>query len=181
MALCLTAGFLVNRYTPRVYAVNSSILIKDDQDVSGSAAELLYGNQLFNNSRNLNNESIIIESFPLIRGVLGELDFDKVFYKEGNVRTTEVFKDAPARILIDSSSSELPYGQSIVFDFNGDNTFTFSLSGTEGQKSKTHKFYDLIEFNGMNFRVLPNENGYKRTPAKRRVYIQTDEPGCTNQ
>ena len=169
--LSLSTAILVNRYTPPVYAISSSILIKDHQEANDNAAELLYGNQLFNNSRNLNNEAILLTSYPLIYHVLKELNYDKVFLKEGNVRTSEAFVDAPAKVLVDTTSSFFPYGRDIIFQFKEGNTFSISIEGEEEHyESANYEFYDLIDYEGFRFRVFPNETNHRKLANKKYIF-----------
>ncbi|MDQ3536259.1 MAG: Wzz/FepE/Etk N-terminal domain-containing protein, partial [Bacteroidota bacterium] len=98
LVVAYTAAFFMIRYTEEVYPVEAFILIKNDNNSTGAAAELLYGNQLFEAPKSTNTEAVMMKSYPLIKKIIMSLHFDKQFLEEGKILTTEAYEDAPARI-----------------------------------------------------------------------------------
>ncbi|MEP2671035.1 MAG: polysaccharide biosynthesis tyrosine autokinase [Cyclobacteriaceae bacterium] len=97
MVLVLGASLLIafyqSRYSLRVYPVQSSILIREVQEVGG--AEFLYKNVLVDQYRNYLNEPYLIRSYPLIEEVIKKLDFQVSFYREGYFLTSEAYSYIP--------------------------------------------------------------------------------------
>src|SRR5690606_32101250 len=95
LIVALLAAYLRNRYTTRIYPVAASIIIKDQQ--TGSEASLLYNNPLVSGGRNYLNELYILRSYPLIQSVVEDLDFDLIFYLQGNLITSEAYDLVPVK------------------------------------------------------------------------------------
>jgi uncharacterized protein involved in exopolysaccharide biosynthesis len=86
VVIAVGIAFLINRYTPPVYTISTSVLIKAPKDLSNSVAGLLYGDEVFKSSSNLENESILLKRFALVEKTIKDLDFNISYYKEGNIR-----------------------------------------------------------------------------------------------
>jgi capsular exopolysaccharide synthesis family protein len=95
LAFSLSIAVYKNRYTPRVYPVTASILIREIQEMSG--AELLYKNALIDPYRNYLNEPYIIRSYPIIEKVVRDLNFHITFYREGFILTSEAYATLPVK------------------------------------------------------------------------------------
>lgn len=119
IAFFLTIGLIINRYSPKVYPISTSLLIKQE-DFDGSAVEILYDGQ-FGNNKNLINEIIILKSYPLVYDALKHLDFDKVIFAEGNFKTSEIYLNRPFEIVIDSTSTYIPYNQDFSVNLEFEN------------------------------------------------------------
>ena len=98
LLVAFAIAYVANRYTPTVYPIESSILIKGEEEFGISAQTLLYGNDLNSGGPNISNEAILLKAIPLIRNVVKELNFDKIFYSEGNIQIEENYRDAPALV-----------------------------------------------------------------------------------
>jgi hypothetical protein len=71
------------------------LLIKSQKDISNSVAGLLYDDEIFKSTSNLENESILLKQFNLVEKTIRDLDFGISYFKEGNVRVTEIYPDKP--------------------------------------------------------------------------------------
>lgn len=172
ISVALVIAYLINRYTPRVYPVSTSILIKSKKEVGSSTAEILYGNQLFDNVKDLNNETIMLKSYPLIKEVINQLNFDQVFYKEGNIKNSEIYINKPAYFSFDSTS-RVPYGKAFVFKIIDDKTFLLYdfVSDDKPQPIKNKYFFNQwSEINGLKFRAVKN-NSYDFYYNKDSEYV----------
>ena len=72
IAFCI--AFSYNRYTSQVYLVETSILVKDENEMS-TASDLLY-EKVSSSKKSLENKENLIKSFPLIYRTLKDLRFD---------------------------------------------------------------------------------------------------------
>ena len=99
----MAIAFLYNRYTEPVYQANATILIRDDDNTTLGAENLLEGLELFSGKKNLKNEIGILHSFDLIRNTLIDLDFGTSYFHLGNIRTAELYSKKPFTVSIDST------------------------------------------------------------------------------
>jgi capsular exopolysaccharide synthesis family protein len=155
LAIALVLAFLKNRYSTRIYPVTASILIKESE---ASEGKLLYNNPLVAFSRNYLNELYIIKSYPLIQSVIEDLNFDFTFYKEGNVKTTEVYEHFPVSVEV-VETAETDYA-SFNFKIIGRNEFTLSERNESENSEKvlsTYRFNDTIRYNGLALIFTPKD------------------------
>ncbi|MEK6481700.1 polysaccharide biosynthesis tyrosine autokinase [Catalinimonas sp. 4WD22] len=143
--LCFTAAFIHQRYNTLIqYHINSTLLIKDEQngsDLLGGTAGL----GVFNNSKKIENEIVILKSKSLMHRVLSELSLHTTYYIEGRIRDMEVYKDDIPIELIFSSYDSLAFGKSVKIRATDKNTFDL-IEESGGEKSiSTHKFGQEIK------------------------------------
>ncbi len=105
IAICFAIAFIKNRYSERIYPVNASIIIKEQQEISGG--KLLYDNPLVSYYRNYYNELYLIKSYPLIQSAIDELDFETSFHREGNFLVSESYKSVPVKASVAKERSAL--------------------------------------------------------------------------
>ncbi|WP_347159318.1 GumC family protein [Pontibacter chitinilyticus] len=111
VAVALLIAFLVNRYTIPQYQVTSSVMINQPVEDGASAAALLYGTEVFQGSKDLTDESILIKTKALVLRTLDKLHFDVTYYQQGNVKLTEVYGAAsPIQLSYDTAATVKPYG-----------------------------------------------------------------------
>lgn len=97
--VCLFGAFVYLRYAPKVYSINTVLLIKD-QKSSGPAAggDLLNELDLFGNSKVVDNEIEILKSKTLMRKVVERLNLSVNFAAEGRIKTTDIYSNKPVDI-----------------------------------------------------------------------------------
>lgn len=147
--LGVTAAYLLNRYSPRVYQITASILIKESQEVSGG--ELLYNNPLVRFYRNYKNEIYLLESIPLLERTVYDLGFDESFYRVGNLRTSESYGVVPfvVRFLEPPPAGRLNFMFSIV----GDGRVRMLLDERTGSRAVEVRLGEEIESDGAVFKL----------------------------
>ncbi|CAN5521122.1 tyrosine-protein kinase domain-containing protein [soil metagenome] len=184
LAIAYTIAFFQIRYTEEIYPVEAFILIKTDNKGAGSAAELLYGNQLFDNARSSNTEAVLMKSYPLINKVVKSLGFNKIFYSEGKILTKEIYEDAPANIVYDTTSSYLPYRQEFDFIVVDENHFSFFESEeneNNNAKKGLYPFNEEIDFKGFRFTAYKKDNIiYNRIINNRYIFKIVNPYDLTN-
>ncbi len=93
-------AYLYNRYSIPEYRTESSMMILNDSDSKNIAGALPSGGgsilSLEDNS--LDNQIVTLKSKRLVRKVISELDQNIFYFIEGNVITTEAYKDSPVLI-----------------------------------------------------------------------------------
>lgn len=160
VVVLMTIVYLIDRYTPPVYSITSTILLKEETpELAGSAAELLFGNQQFKNSMNLNNESVILSSYPLVYEVIKQLDFNITYYKSGNLKTSEIYGELPIIVEVDSNSTNIPYN--VVFKVEIVDNDRFKIFEEDQNKKQINGLFNFnkeIAYEGFIFKVLKNKN-----------------------
>jgi capsular exopolysaccharide synthesis family protein len=140
----LAWAFYINRYTQRVYPVTASVIIKEVQDMGG--AELLYKNSLLSPYRNYLNEPYILKSYPLVEGIVRDLNFHVSFLQEGYVVTSELYKDLPIKAVW-CGGEKVQTGK-FIFTLTDEDTFTLEPMGEDSEGLKTsYQLEDSIEWN----------------------------------
>lgn len=157
IALSLLAAFsiafIINRYATRMYTVSASIIVREGNENAG--AEFLYkNNPLVNPYRNYYNELYIMRSYPLLQQVVEQLNFNVVWYREGNVKTTEVYElDFPVALYV-AKGSQNPMGKKMVFELTTEDKFTLAYYNADQSKGKIFEnlsFNDTLTINGYRF------------------------------
>src|SRR5690606_12466749 len=107
--------------------------------------ELLYSNPLVSGGRDYLNELYILKSYPLMKSVIDELDFDVSFYLEGNFLTSEAYEFIPveAKVLNDSTVNS----RKMIFEILNETSFQLTTNGTVKNESRqAFMFGDTIHF-----------------------------------
>ena len=153
LLIALTAAFLINRYSARIYQITTSIIIKESEE--SAEGTFVYNNALVNPYRNFYNELYIIGSYPLINSVITSLNYHVTFYREGNLKSTEAFNILPVNFKI-LRSEDSPYGQSFYFTILDEKTCKleqFNENEHAASREMIISFNDSIKFNGYRFYV----------------------------
>ena len=118
--ICLISVLLINRYSLILYKVDTSIIIEENKSSSGSAVELLYGQEPTIGNNSLQNKELLLRSYPLIYKTLQDLKFNISYAIVGNIKVTETFVSP---FLLEVLSSELPAARSIHLKLIDDKKF----------------------------------------------------------
>jgi len=156
LLVSLTIAFIYNRYAPKVYSVSASIIIKESEE-AGQTAELLYNNPLINAYRNFLNEPYIIRSYPLLQQVVDSLSLTSVIFKEGNIKTSELYKSLPLEISGNKLGSDYLVG---AFDFTILDEDSYTLSPRFELENDSLANLETIKYNGTFYKPLII-NGYQ--------------------
>lgn len=158
IAVALAVAYLFNRYTPRLYPVKASIIIKENDENAG--AKFLYNNALISPNRNFMNELFIMKSYPLLQEVMESLGFEVSLYREGEIQTSEYYNpDFPVKFQLLPGGAK-PIGRSMYFKINDESTFSLQYVSDDEEKGKSFSsltFNDTLRING--FTLLASKNG----------------------
>lgn len=167
LVIGVAIAFVYNRYASRVYTVSASIIVREGNE--NAAAEFLYkSNPLVNPYRNYFNELYIMRSYPLLQQVVEQLNFDVSWYRDGSVKTTEVYGDElPVQIKVFTGLSS-PYGKQAWFECTGPNSYNLELTDNGDINGKLYR--------GLSFGDTVSMDGYKLL-AKVRPIGQNLEKG----
>lgn len=102
---CLCTAYLYLRYTPSVYNIQASILIKEEKK-SGSgtgAMEALADLGFMTSADNIDNEVEILHSKSLIRDVVTELKLYTTYMYKGRIGKVELYGSSPVTVDMDEA------------------------------------------------------------------------------
>lgn len=142
LVVALMYAWYKNRYTPKVYPVSASVLIRETQEMGG--AELLYKNSLIDPYRNYLNEPYILRSYPLIEKVVRNLNFNVSFLKEGYILTSEAYSTMPVKAIW-CGPYKVKTGR-LNFKLLDEERYTLSVDSDE--VGSTFSLGDSIAYNG---------------------------------
>ncbi len=131
MVLSFLIAWLYLRYTKPVYSVDSSLLIRTDKNNrgggSGSGADMFADIALFQDNVNKQNEILILSSRTMMERVVKALGLQKSYFVEGNVKTTNIYKEQPFDVEILSLKDSLA-SFALRIKLNESRTFTINES-----------------------------------------------------
>ena len=162
-------AYLKIRYTAPIYHVQSSLLVKADDNGRGASGKDARFDDLFLNrgSINLNNEINILQSRPVLKRVARDLGLDKVYYVKGSIRSTLQYSSPPFELVVQElldSSVGFTFQATIV----NDNQFQLN----EG--TKPIPFGTPFRINGNTCTLIRNKNvGFN--PAQ-KIYVVSRVP-----
>ncbi|WP_379088189.1 GumC family protein [Pedobacter sp. UC225_65] len=123
ITICLIAAFFYLRYTVEVYAVNSTLLIKDQKKGGGVAGDdLLNELNLFGSSKVVDNEIEILKSKTLMRKVVNRLNLMIGYSVEGRVIQSDIYETKPVEIGVIEIDSAW-YGRTLNLSFPSATTY----------------------------------------------------------
>jgi len=112
LLIAFAIAYSLNRYTTPVYVVKTSLLISEPRESNTSASDYLFGNELFGkNVTNLENETYLLRSYTLIDKTLRDLKLEVSYFKEGDIKNAELYRDSPIKVTLPS------YTKSVMYNF----------------------------------------------------------------
>jgi len=171
VTIALIGAWLINRYTPNVYSVYTTVYLTKAKDVNNPAAQLLYGDEIFSANRNITNETIILKSHSLIRQALKDVDFQVEYFREGNVLTNEMYYTTPVLVQYDTLSA-VPYGKKFRIQVLNNESYrllTAQDDADDPQAGQTFAFGQWAEHQGFKFKARYEPS---RNPKRKEVLFR---------
>jgi tyrosine-protein kinase Etk/Wzc len=163
--LCLSISYLIIRYTNPKYKLKTTVLVRDENNVSLGAENLLEGLELFKGKKNIENEIGLIKSHSLIRKALDQLDFNVSYFSKGEIRTIEHYKRFPFFVELDTTHIQIT--DAPIFIKNIDkNKFEFYINVKSAKALFLNRpnddklTIDHFELKGQGYYGEPIENEY---------------------
>jgi len=113
--VALSIGFIINRYSTKVYQTRGAVLIKDGRSSVDATAIMTSMN--YSNYQNLDNEIAIMKSYSMVERVVKKMNLEVTYKGKGRLTTTELYKTAPFNVEIDTTKTQavnLPYRITIL-------------------------------------------------------------------
>lgn len=144
-------AFAYNRYTPELFRVETSILIKEG-DSMPTTSDLLY-EKVSSHKKSLENKELLLKSFPIVNKTLKDLRFDIAYFIEGNIKVTETFY---APIIVNCANTTTIKGKE--FKIKVIDASSFSLMDISSNDQRVLKFNEDFIFKGVSMSVSYNTN-----------------------
>ena len=155
---CLGIAFIYLRYSTPQYSISSTLLIKDDKkgpDLSGNT--VFSDLDLFQSSKNINNEIQVLKSKSLMLRVLKELDLYTSFYVEGDVKTSEIYgRFVPVKVIVHEIDSAA-FNKIVTLQFKDNNHY--ELQEGNGSEATAHQFGEEIKVPFGRFTIVATTAG----------------------
>ena len=173
--ICMGGAFVVNRYSQPLYRANTSVLVTEPKDVNNAVSEILYGQEFFGGSANLENEAYLLKSYGLVQKTLQDLNFNVSYFIPEKIRDVEIYKSSPIQVSVLETSSDVPYGELIKCTVQDDSTYKLEILDTNlfnrltskdqdefaaQFRNKSFEFGKIIELKGFHFIVDYVPNNY---------------------
>jgi len=100
LSLSIITAYFYNWYSTPIYSTSCTVLIKEEKHYNSN--DLFSQLNAFSSEGGVDNEIGIIRSRQLIYKALSDLDFGICYYVLGDVKTSEVYKENPIKINIDT-------------------------------------------------------------------------------
>lgn len=100
--LCMAGAWLYLRYTPPVYNISASVIIKDNDKNSKASSGMADLEDLgfYSSINNFDNEVEILQSRTLIKKVVEELDLYISYATKSSFHDIELYKSSPVKVWI---------------------------------------------------------------------------------
>jgi tyrosine-protein kinase Etk/Wzc len=98
VAIALLLAYLYYRYSTPIYSVRGTMLVKDDN--AGGKGDKFQDLFYSNGAQNLNNEIEILKSRAMAQRVVTALNLQVSYVGVGKIRSSNIYKDAPFRMLV---------------------------------------------------------------------------------
>ena len=94
--VAIVLAFIYLRYTPKVYQINSSIILKDAKDNRMRPTSGLFaGMDMMGVVNNVDNEIEVLRSKTIIKGTVDQLDLHTSYIVEGRVKSSDLYRESP--------------------------------------------------------------------------------------
>lgn len=161
IVLALGIAFIINRYVPPVYKVTSTILIKESEQ-NMNVGEFI-NNNIFGDNKNLQNELLMIQSFPVISQTIKNLDLPISYYRKKGFYYIDEYKNVPFKVLYQNNHNQ-PVGVRFKIKFLKDSTFFLSASSKNAVLYNFEKSRVSGKKKGWNFEVMGKIGKLIETP-----------------
>ena len=93
VAVALVIGFIINRYSTKVYQTSGTVLIKEGR--GGYDPTSIMTSSSFGNYQNIDNEIAILKSYSLTDRVVKKMGIEVTYLEKGRFASTELYKASP--------------------------------------------------------------------------------------
>lgn len=191
--LALAVAWVVNRYTQTVYRVDTTVLLEPQSSPLDMSFNM-WG--WYPDMKMIENEKGVLLSQSLIRRVSHSLDFEVSYYGVGRILTSELYKEAPFTVVLDTLTPQpcdvrfnivINSNQMYTLEAEGEKVQTCYYGSDYNQKAKVgfpvigklnihgkHRFGEVISGPNYNFKVILNSRFRPETIGQEMYFIFND-------
>ena len=163
--ICMIAAFLYVRYATKIYSTGNSVVLLEKEDALGSMGGIMREFGSFGSkTTNLDNQTVILRSYNLVRQTLERLDYQVSYFVDGYVHDVEIFETCPFRVELltpDSSSKRQNKGlnERILIQILSDTQYSLEIPrDTSAVKLTKLLFGEVFETPDYKFSIAKHEN-----------------------
>ena len=175
--LAVGVAYIYNKYAISTYEVSSTLLIKENSNsgggsISGASAFINMG--LFNTGQNIQNELVILKSFPNIEKAVKNLNLEVGYYEYRDYRYHSIYKASPFKVFVFKDHPQLI---GTVFDliFNPDGSFNLFIKKQDVVKYNYQTNQEIEEKEDQELSLKGNIGKIIETPDFKILITINDE------
>ncbi len=178
--IALFVAYLINRYSQQVFSVNSSVIVRDDDQSKAyvGAEQLIQSLRLVKNTKSVQNEIGVLQSYSLARQAIDELDdFNVTYVAVGRrgIKEQKMYKLCPFKVVLDSGASNLINYPVYIYLIDS-LRYQLEIDDDMGIK-RTMRFGEHFTHENFNFTVyLRSIEQYKLYSNIRKFYFTVNDP-----
>jgi|WetSurMetagenome_2_1015567.scaffolds.fasta_scaffold00011_6 tyrosine-protein kinase Etk/Wzc len=199
MLVSFSVAYFINKYSIKIFSVATTLLIEDEKSnpnplgasTTSGSGDVISGFGLFPSLKNLQNQTLILQSRRQVERTLHSLDFEVSYFKDEVLGRREIYSEAPFTVIPDKSKP-LPLGVTFAVTVNPNGTFRIISDVTSDLvknynyltgKSETNtgwkdiekngKYGDIIDTGGSSFYLLPRADYKKNGNGTSKTFLFT--------
>lgn len=163
--LCTGAVLFYCMTREPVYNVTSKVMISDTKKGELGASVMMKEMGFFQGDKYVENELVELQSKNLMRETVSDLELNIRYVREGMLRTTELYRDSPVKVLVDNPDAIRD--TSLFVMLAGDSGVIVTTRG--GEVIHEGRFSERIPMDGYAISVERNEACVGEVPERVRV------------
>lgn len=161
--LCVGAMLFYCVTREPVYNVTSKVMISDSKKGELGTSVMMKEMGFFQGDKYVENELVELQSKNLMRETVSDLELNVRYFEEGILRSTELYKDSPVKVLVDNPGAIKDTCFTVAF--SGD---TVVVTAPSGEIIHAGCFSERIPVDG--YAISVERNG-ACSPGEVRVYL----------
>lgn len=171
----LFIAYMVNRYSEKIYSVQSSLIVRDDESMKGftGAENLIQGLRLTKNTKSVQNEIGILKSYTLAYQSLSKLEEFKITYVlvgRRRIVKSDLYTRSPFKVYLDTALNNLqnvPVNVTIL----SKEKYLLEIAGGHKIKKELH-WGEPFNSEGFNFTIkLRNPDKFTEETIGQNLYF----------
>jgi tyrosine-protein kinase Etk/Wzc len=172
VSIAYAIAYVINRYSEPRYSLNATLIINDEKK---STADLLL-NALDRNSarKNIENEIAVLKSYKMAYRTITELkEFGINYFTVGRVRTPILYKSAPFKVVMDTTSDN-SRNRPVYITILNKNQYQLEF-GKDDETKRIHEFGVPYRSKNFNFTIFLQQ--YPLPFATNKFYFVINDLG----
>ncbi len=144
LLFAVSVAYLSTGIQRRYTTYPSTILSKKyERQTSRNALDVIQGGEYFSTVKDINREITVLRSYSIVSEAISRLRWEISYYKEGNIKTAELYKSSPIKVAMDTSADRdhVPYEVMFRCHFINPGKFTLSSDDEEWDQKVSGKQY----------------------------------------